>query len=59
MSETSKLKANVVAEPTVSQEVAKRPYAEPALARLGRVAELTMGGGSVIDDGGGTQEGHA
>lgn len=55
MNEKSELKgqANVAA----TQDITKKPYTVPRLSILGRVTDLTKGGGSVIDDVGGTQEG--
>jgi hypothetical protein len=37
---------------------AKKPYVPPHLIKRGSIAELTQGGGSIIDDGLGTLEGH-
>jgi hypothetical protein len=44
--------------PSPPENSAKKPYTAPQLTKRGTVAELTQGGGSVIDDGGGTLEGH-
>ena len=44
--------------PLPCSDTPKKPYLTPKLTKRGSVVELTQGGGSVIDDGLGTLEGH-
>jgi hypothetical protein len=55
----SPLKNQSTGETSLSTDRKERkPYEPPRLTKRGSVIDLTRGGGSVIDDGLGTLEGH-